>query len=98
MPKNRTACDRAMEISERYKRVIRLRAEISSDLRKITELVDKDKHPDHFPARVDNLRMSHDLAFHREFTAEQAAWHNVAFARGYFDIEEGPKKLSKSDQ
>lgn len=98
MSKNRAAADRAMAISDSYKKIIRLRGEIYTELLRIAQLVRKDAHPDHPVMHVDTLRTSHDLAFHREFIGQQAAWHNVAFSRGYFDIEEGPKKLSKSDQ
>jgi hypothetical protein len=87
-----------MIISDTFKEIIRLRQEIFLKMGVIKALVEADKHPDHPVQQVQNLRLAHELAFHREFTAEQSAWHNVAFIRGYFDIEDGPKKLSKSDQ
>jgi hypothetical protein len=92
------AAERAMIISDTFKEIIRLRQEISLKMGVIKALVEADKHPDHPAQQVINLMLAHELAFHREFTGHQSAWHNVAFARGFFDIEEGPKKLSKSDQ
>lgn len=98
MSGNKSKANSAMSISDQYKLIVRLRQNIDVEFRKLEAMVKAEGHPD-FPSEdVKDLRLAHNEALHSEIINGQAKWHNVAFDRGYFDIDEGPRKLSKSDQ
>lgn len=88
----------AMKISEGYARVIRLRQDIEVELRKIEAQVKAEGVPDVSSEEVKALRLEHAEMLRREISNGQATWHNIAFDRGYYDVEAKPRKLSKSDQ
>ena len=98
MPSSRTKATSAMTISEKYAKIVRMRQDIDVEFRKLETLVKAEGHPDLPADAVRDLRLAHNEALHRDIINGQASWHNVAFERGFFDVESGPRKLSKSDQ
>lgn len=98
MPSNKTKANSAMAISEKYALIVRMRQNIDVELRKVEAMVRAGGHPDLPAEAVYDLRLAHTEALHSEIIDGQARWHNVAFDRGYFDVDPGPRKLSKSDQ
>lgn len=97
MASNKSRANSAMAISERYALIVRMRQNIDVEFRKLEAMVKAESHPDHPAAAVHDLRLAHSEALHSEIINGQARWHNVAFDRGYFEVDQGPRKLSKSD-
>lgn len=87
-----------MAISEKFALIVRMRQDIDVEFRKLEAMVKSEGHPGLPAEAVHDLRLAHNEALHRDIIDGQARWHNVAFDRGYFDVDPGPRKLSKSDQ
>lgn len=98
MSANKTKANKAMQISERYARIVRMRQDIEVEFRKIEEAVKAEAVPGIDSEAVHELRLKHAEALHRDIIDGQATWHNIAYDRGYFETESKPRKLSKSDQ
>jgi hypothetical protein len=98
MASNKSRANSAMAISEKFALIVRMRQNIDVEFRKIEAMVKAEGHPGLPADEVNDLRLAHNEALHSEIINGQARWHNVAFDRGYFDVDQGPRKLSKSDQ
>lgn len=98
MSGNKSKANSAMNISEGFARIVRMRQDIDVEFRKLEAQVKAEGHPELTAEDVKNLRLAHNEALHREIIDGQAKWHNVAYDRGYFETEAKPRKLSKSDQ
>jgi hypothetical protein len=88
----------AMKIAEGYARIVRLRQDVEVEFRKIEAQVKAEGVTGIDSEQVKDLRLAHSEALHRDIINGQATWHNIAFDRGYFDVDAKPRKLSKSDQ
>lgn len=88
----------AMKISEGYARIVRLRQDIEVEFRKIEAQVKAEGVSGLNSEDVNTLRKAHNEALHSDIIEGQATWHNIAFDRGYYDVDSKPRKLSKSDQ
>lgn len=98
MASNKSKAKSAMDISEKYKEITRLRQTVEVKLRELEEMVKAEGHPDFESSDVLKLRLAHAEALRSEISNGEAQWHNVAFSRGYFDTVAAPKKLSKFEQ
>lgn len=98
MASNKSKANSAMAISEQFALIVRKRQDIDVEFRKLESMVKAEGHHDLPAEAVRDLRLAHSEALHRDIINGQARWHNIAFERGYFDVEAGPRKLSKSDQ
>lgn len=98
MASTKSKANSAMAISEQFALIVRKRQDIDVEFRKLESMVKAEGHPDLPAEAVRDLRLAHNEALHRDIINGQASWHNIAFERGYFDVEAGPRKLSKSDQ
>lgn len=88
----------AMAISAKFEEITRLRQMIEVQFREIQAMVASENHPDFDSNEILDLRLTHAESLRSEISKGESRWHNVAFDRGYYDIEAGPRKLSKSDQ
>ncbi len=98
MGSNKSEANKAMEISSKFKEITHLRQIIEARFREIEEMVASENHPDFDSREILDLRLTHAESLRSEISKGESQWHNVAFDRGYFDTESGPRKLSKSDQ
>lgn len=98
MAKDKTKANKAMEISRGFKEITRLRQMIEIEFRKIEPKVAAEGHPDMPSEDVLSLRLAHSESLRSEISTHESKWHNIAYDRGFFDIEPKAKKMSKFDQ
>lgn len=98
MALNKAKANKAMAISEKYKSIVRMYQDIEVTLRQIEEMVAADGNPDFDSNDVLKLRLQTSESMPSEIVNGQAKWNNVAYARGFYDVESGPVKMSKSKQ
>lgn len=98
MSSKNAKANKAMKISEGYARIVRMRQDIEVEFRKIEAQVKAEGLPNVDSKDVNALRKAHNEALHSEIIEGQATWHNIAFDRGYYEGDDKPRKLSKSDQ